>query len=179
MFLKKKLKNEGVTVKRLYTINQIAINHLMNKIKQLPDDYKEPLFWDKKKGITRRTLRTKEIHSAYRGGRVEAFSTGELKKVIIVDANSLYGFSASKIKGINLKSERFFYNPLECGILLKDILNKIGLSRVLLYNESDEWGFIPIRTNTSSFYPKTNKYIIGTYTHIEINHALNNGYKPY
>jgi hypothetical protein len=177
LFLKKKIKGAGVTVKRLYTINQIAINFLMNNIKKLPDDYKEPIFWDKKKGMTRRTFRKEEIHSAYRGGRVEAFKTGVIENLHYVDCNSLYPFSAIKMRFPNLKSERKYFEPLKTGWEINELFGWLGLSRCIVKNVSNEHGFLPIRTDSGSFYPKKGKLIIGTWTHFELEMALKNGYE--
>lgn len=177
LFLKKKMRKEGVTVKRLYTINQIAINYLINQFKKLPDEYKEPIFWNKKKGQARRTFRDAEIRSAYRGGRVEAFVTGIIDKVNYVDCNSLYPYSAISMRFPNLKSERMYHEPLKTGWTVNELINTIGLSRCLVKNVSDDYGFLPIRTDSGSFYPKRNKLIIGTWTHFELKKALENGYK--
>ena len=176
-FLKNKMKNNKINVKRLYTINQIAINYLINKFKQLPDEYKETMFWDKKKGITRRTFRKEEIHNAYRGGRVEAFVTGMIQNVNYVDCNSLYPYSAINMKFPDLKTERKYWKPLERGWTINELFNQIGLSRCMIKNIDDKYGLLPIRTDSGSFYPKKNKLMIGTWTHFEIKKALENGYK--
>ena len=102
--LKKTIQKEGVNVKRLYTINQVAINYLINEWRQIPqNDY---IFWNSRQGETRRTLRADEIHGAYRGGRVEAFQTGKHKKATYIDCNSLYPYSATQIKFPDLRTER-------------------------------------------------------------------------
>lgn len=174
-FLKEKLKQEGIGVKRLMTIHQIAINALMTKIKKLPYDTKFFLE-DKKKGITRKTFRATEIHEAYRGGRVECFKTGFIENVNYIDCNSLYPYCATLIPFPDLRTERKIFRPLEF-LKLEQLLEKEGLSRVLLYNEDCEIGLMPIRTPVGNYFPKKDKYLIGTYTHIELRKALEEGYK--
>ena len=48
---------------------------------------------------------------------------------------------------------------------------------MLLYNNCEKLPFIPIRTKDGNYYPNKDKYMIGTYTHYEINKALSLGYK--
>jgi hypothetical protein len=95
-FLKQKLKNEGIVLKRLYTINQIAIQYLLHNLANLPDEQTKDLFWDKSKNEIRRTFREVEIHEAYRGGRVEAFQTG-----VFTDVNYRLQFALSVLCTIN------------------------------------------------------------------------------
>lgn len=111
--LKEQLKQNNIHVKRLYTINQIAINYLINELKKQPQRLTEHLFWDIKTGQARRTLRKQEIHNAYRGGRVEAFQTGLHKKVNYIDINSLYPYILANMTIPDLSTERKILQPLE------------------------------------------------------------------
>lgn len=172
MWAKNKLKEESVGIKRLYTINQIAINYMLNEFRKVENKH---IFWNANKGEVRRTFRREEIHSAYRGGRVECWKTGIFNNVTHVDFNSLYPYSAMVMKFPDLSSERKMWRPENNTEV--DFLKNIGISRVMLYNEHNEYGLIPIRTKFGNFYPKPKQYIIGTWTNEEIGHALLEGYK--
>jgi hypothetical protein len=166
--LKKKLFEEGIKVKRLYTINQIAINSLINYWKKNPD-YNH-LFWNKNKNELRRTLRWEQIKGAYRGGRVQAIKTGHYNNVTTIDINSLYPWACTKIKFPDLASERMTWKP-------KDLNEEIGIARILIKNVNNKIGILPIRTPNGSYYPTKGKYLIGTWTHREIKKAISEGYK--
>ena len=47
----------------------------------------------------------------------------------------------------------------------------------MIVNKNNDIGLIPIRTDTGNYFPKKNKYIIGTYTHIELEEAIKEGYE--
>lgn len=174
LLFKELLKKEGIHVKRLYTINQIAINFLINKWRKLPNnDY---IFWDKESGETRRTFRSKEIHGAYRGGRVEAFKTGYHGKVTYIDCNSLYPFAACNMRFPDLRTERKTKEPLK-ETTLKELLKKIGISRCLIENQTNNLGLLTIRTQTANYFPKAERLLIGTWTHQELAEAIKEGYK--
>ena len=118
----------------------------------------------------------KDVHSAYRGGRVECFKTGKFKGVNYIDCNNLYGYASMNIRFPDLRTERKIWKPL--GMMTqKELLKKIGLSRVMIVNKNNDIGLIPIRTDTGNYFPKKNKYIIGTYTHIELEEAIKEGYE--
>lgn len=174
MELKKILKDNDITIKRLYTINQIAINFLINHWRQNKEYHH--VFWDHKKGETRRTFRSREIHEAYRGGRVEAFRTGKFEYVNYVDCNSLYPHAAKNIRFPLLESERKTYEPLK-NMETGELLKRIGISRCMIRNNDCELGLLPIRTQTGSYYPKKGKVLIGTWTHMELAKALEEGYE--
>jgi len=112
-----------------------------------------------------------------RGGRVEAFVTGVVDNVHYVDCNSLYPFSAISMRFPDLKSERMYFEPLKTGWDVNELFSTLGLSRCLVKNVSDDYGFLPIRTDSGSFYPKRDKFILGTWTHFELEKALANGYE--
>lgn len=172
--IRKKMEENGIKVKRIYTINQIAINYLMNHLKSRKKN--EYIMWNNKTGETRRTFRQKEIHEAYRGGRTEAFKTGEFEETTYIDCNSLYPYCATKIRFPDLRTERMHWRPLEI-FKEKELLEKIGISRVMIKNESSKIGLLGIRTPDFSFYPKAGSYLIGTYTHRELSMAIEEGYK--
>lgn len=176
-FIKNILKNEDIHIKRLYTISQIAMGYIENKYNKLDKKYKTNILENEKKMIYYKCKNPELIHKAYRGGRVEAFKTGIFKNIDYKDFNSLYPWSAINIKLPKLNTEQKYLDPLNTGFELEEIINKIGVSRVLMYNENNKLGILPIRTQTNNYYPKSNKYIIGTYTNMEIKFAIENGYK--
>lgn len=171
--LKKQLKESGVNVKRLYTINQIGVNYLIDKIRK-----KNPkgFFYKDKMRNVQWTRYPEMIHKAYRGGRVQAFNTGKFNDATYIDVNSLYPYTASKMRFPDLQSEYRAKNPLK-HISQKELLDKIGISMVCIKNQNNDLGLIPIRTKWGNYFPKKDKIIIGTYTNQEIKNAIENGYK--
>lgn len=176
-WIKKKLKEEEVEIKRLYTINQIAISYLMNQLKKLPREETIGILQDEKIGKTWETYRSEEIHSAYRGGRVEAFKTGVFKKTTEIDFNSRYPWELINLKCPDLKSERKTWQPLENGREINELLNEIGISKAIIYNKENKLGLLSIRTNTENYFPSKNTYMIGTWTHQELREAIKEGYE--
>jgi len=67
--MKKKMKDEGVQLRRLYTISQIAVAYLINTLKKT-DKY-DDMFFIKERGVLQKSRHKDLIHGAYRGGRVE------------------------------------------------------------------------------------------------------------
>ena len=167
--VKRKIKGEDMKIQRLYTTSQIAITYLMNKIAK--SEKHKGLLEDVNNRIFPMTKYKKDVHSAYRGGRVECFKTGKFKDVNYIDCNNLYGYASMNIRFPDLRTEKKIWKPL--GMMTqKELLKKIGLSRVMIVNKNNDIGLIPIRTDTGNYFPKRNKYIIGTYTHIELEEAI-------
>jgi len=173
LFLKDKIRDEGVAIKRLYTINQIAINFMVNEFRKVENEH---IFWNVKSGQFRRTFRKDEIHGAYRGGRVECWKTGIIENVTYLDCNSLYPYVAMNMRFPDLGSERKTWKPLKI-MDKKDVLDKIGICRALVYNKSNVLGLLPIRSASEIYFPKYNKFIIGTWTNQELKLAEQEGYK--
>lgn len=171
--LRDKIRQKGIKVKRLYTINQIAINYLMNEWKKLDDaDF---LFWDQRMGQLRKTFRSKEIRMAYRGGRLEARQIGHFENVSGVDCNSLYPFIAANMRFPDLKSERILWHPnkKEQQIMLQEI----GIAKALVKNVKNDTAILGIETATDAFYPKSDRYLLGVWTTDELTCAQKNGYE--
>lgn len=178
--LQQTCRENNVAIKRLYTINQIANNYMMTELSRLPDSYLEPLFWNKKKREVRRTFRATEIHAAYKGGRVEAFQTGIFNENVYgVDCNQLYGYAETMIRMPDLRTERIYHEPLKTGWTKKELLSSIGVHRCIMKNISCGLGLLSIRTDIGNYCPKPGTVLIGTWTDIEINYALENGYELY
>ena len=76
-----------------------------------------------------------------------------------------------KIKVEDWKKER------EKKKVKENILEEIGLSHCLIYNKENKYGLLPIRTEIGNYYPKENKYLIGTWTHQELRKAKKEGYE--
>jgi hypothetical protein len=172
--MKEKIALEEVSIRRLYTISQIAIAYLINILKK--DDRWDKLFWNKKYGILHKSRYKELIHGAYRGGRVECFKLGEHKPVDYLDINNLYGHASMNIRFPNLNTERYIQKPLE-KFDVNEILSHIGICRVMIYNRSNKIGLLPVRTGTGNYYPKEDTYLIGTYTNLEIEEAIKEGYE--
>lgn len=170
--IKNKIQELGIQVKRMYTINQIAINYLIRKLQETPKT-EEYFFWNKTQGITLRTLRNEEIHSAYKGGRVQAFQLGKHENTTYIDCNSLYPYCAMNMRFPNLRTERKVWKPKT-----EEVLNKIGISRAMIKNNTNELGILMIRTPEQGGYTlKKGQTGIGTWTHQEINKAIQEGHE--
>lgn len=174
LLLKNKLKDEGISIRRLYTISQIAISYFINSLKTMEDI--SHIFYNRNKGMLHHPKFKSRIHMAYRGGRCEAFQLGRFKAVDYIDVNNLYGFCSIHIRFPDLTTERLIFNPLKY-FRMNDIFDKIGISKVLIYNKDDDYGLLPIVTSEGNYYPKSNSYILGTYTNHELKEALRLGYK--
>jgi hypothetical protein len=175
--IKERLKQEKVPVRTIYTIHQIGISYIMNKLRKnsLPE-----LFFEEEIKKQRTLIKPKyegTLLEAYRGARVEAFQTGEFEKAYSIDVNSLYPYSICNIDIPDLRTEKLIYNPLNYFSQDK-LLDQIGISTVMIKNISCDIGLLPVRINSgNSYYPKKNKLVIGTYTNIELKKATENGYK--
>lgn len=172
--MKDKMSNEGVHLRRLYTISQIAISYLMNILRR--DERYKDMFFDRQRGRFYKTKHKDKIHGAYRGGRCECFGLGNFEAVDYIDVNNLYGYASTQIRFPNLKTEQMINEPLKY-FTMEEILKNIGISRVLIYNRSNEIGLLPIRTDTGNYYPKKDTYLLGTYTHLELQEAIKEGYE--
>lgn len=172
--IKKKMKEEDVKVKRLITIGQLAISYFLKKVKE--DNSYDKIFFNKKYGKFWTPLNVSEIHEAYRGGRVECFNTGIFENVSYVDCNNLYGYISTQIRFPNPKSESKIYEPDDV-IGNETVLKEIGVSEVIMKNNENDIGILPVRTGTGNYYPKKGSYIIGTYTNDEIRTATKEGYE--
>lgn len=169
--LKKKLKTESINIRRLFTISQIAIQYMLSKMQKYDIGWYNNKF--KKLAWSRHN---KVVSMAYRGARNEAFQTGYFKHCCYIDINNLYGYSSSLLRFPKLDTERSIYRPLN-KYSMKELFSKIGVSNVMAYNKDDEYGVLPVREKDKNYYPKKGKYMIGVYTHPELEYAIKNGYK--
>ena len=172
--LKEKMKEQEVQVKRIYTISQVAINYLLTKMSRMKGY--EDLFFNVERKMILRCKYPHLIHEAYRGGRCECFKTGIFEGINSIDVNNLYGYASMVMKFPDLKSESYVSKPLTL-YRVDEWLGKIGVSRAMLYNEKDDIGLLPIRTDDGSYYPKAGKYVIGTWTNDELKKAIEVGWK--
>jgi hypothetical protein len=175
-YVKSKLKKDGVNLRNLCTINQIAICYIMNEIVGNED----PMLVKNNENlcteIVKRTKYPKGVHAGYRGGFVRAWKVGNFESVTYIDCNSLYPYALKCMKMPLIGSDRLVKEPLNM-YQLKNLLNKVGVSRCMVKNVSNEIGFLMIRTNTKSFSPMPGKYMIGTWTHEELELAIKEGYE--
>ena len=58
-----------------------------------------------------------------------------------------------------------------------ELLQTIGISRALLYNDSDSLPVLPTRTIDVTHYPGKGSYLVGTWTNFELHTAVKEGYK--
>lgn len=171
--VKDKLKEENIVLKRLVTINQIAISYLLNKLRK--DEKIEGFWFDERKVRIERVTNRKIIHQSYKGARVEAWRTGAIEEVTSIDVNSLYPLAAITMKFPNLKTEEKIYNPLAM-MTEKELLSYPGVSKAIVINHKDEIGLLPIR-EIMNFYPTIGKAMIGTWNHEELRKAKELGYE--
>lgn len=168
--LKEKLKEDGIKIKRVVTMNQIAISYLIKMMMEL----ETPIF-DGKKGKLIQGKARRKVRKAYRGGRDEAWKLGITKGASSIDCNSLYPYSASIMRFPDLNTEVFWNKPDK-----KDwakLLGKTGVCRAMMHNKGCEIGLLPVRLPHISYYPRGGKYMIGTWTNGEIIKALKEGYE--
>lgn len=181
--LKQQLENDGIKIRKLMTIGQIAINYLTNQIRNtnqkkdwLQEDYNQPFLYQKR-GWYWQPKNGEQIHKAYKGGRVQAFDKGTIHNVNQIDINSLYPHCLTQIKIPKIKTENKILQPLK-HFNKKEITNKIGISKVLLEKPKEKIGTTPIKTGEYEIeYPKNKSQIIGTYTHNELQNLTKNGVK--
>jgi len=187
--IKDKLSEDGINIRRLYTLNQIANNAMLFELRKLPTEQTEHLFWYAPSNQAHRTLRELHIHEAYRAGRVEAFQTGHFSDVTAIDVNSLYPLAAMNMTCPDLRTERLWTNVN--GVLMmnsykhansmtiKELLksNYLFIAKCLIFNKNDDFGCLAVRTPSGNFYLKKGQYGVGTWTHIELQDALDNGHE--
>lgn len=175
IFMKNKLKEEGIPIKRIYTISQIAINSMLLSLKK--SDVADFMFFDKNRSIVYKTWNADDVRQAYRGPRTEAFKLGSFNNINYIDINSFYSWAAINMDFPDLRSQKKIWNPLSKGMNIVELFEKKGVSKVFVYNMCDDLGLLPVRTDTGNYFPKAGKYILGTYTHTEIKRAVELGYK--
>lgn len=174
LHMKKMLRDNGINIKRLYTMNQIAINYLVDEIrKQEGNEHtlrfpKEGKFWQKGN--------KEEIHQAYRGGRVYTYKLGKFEDVTYIDINSLYPYASVNIRYPDLRTQRKIFEPLRA-VSKKELFGKIGISRCLVRNVDNQIGILPVRVPRRSYYFKKGQMAIGTWTHEELALAIEEGYE--
>jgi len=172
ILLKKEIAEE-TKIKYTKTIYQIAIQYMLNYMKNKQYDFmfynenRNQLHWTKYKHI---------IHDAYRGGRCEAFKTGHFQDVSYIDCNNLYGYAATQIKFPDLRTEQMVFNPLAT-TSQSELFEQIGVHQCLVKNHADELGLLPVRTPVFAYYPGEGSLMIGTWTSIELAEAIKNGYE--
>jgi hypothetical protein len=118
----------------------------------------------------------KKVREAFRGGRNEAFQVGKFENVSMVDINSLYPYVMSIMKFPDLKTEKYIVKP---SITLFNEIRKTGILGVVeceIEAPNIDLGYLPIRFQGMQMYP-TNRTLKGTWTILEIERALELGYK--
>lgn len=196
-YLKGKLSEENIILRNLCTINQVAINYLLNKLKNIKGA--ENILWTNSDGrITTKSLKkgkNRLIREAYRGGYVRVWKTGKFDKLNVIDCNSLYPYSAINMRCPDIRTQTYTEEPLKY-IPKYQLLEKIGISKCIIENITDELGLLQIRMIDRNHVPTANpntdscvsrseeslprnkkgKTMIGTWTHTELEEAERNGY---
>lgn len=176
--IKQEIKEEGIKVKHICTINQVAIAIIMNILRQCKGN-ENILCLNKNGKPTEITIKTKfkdEIHSAYRGGFVRTWKTGIIDKCNCLDVNSLYPYSAGIMDFPDLRTERKIWTPLN-QFTQRELLDKIGITRCMVENVKDEYGTLLVRLNERRYVLGKGQICIGTWTNKELKEAVTNGHK--
>lgn len=175
-FVKVKLKDENVNIKRIMTISQIAMSRMLMKLKEKNISN---FFQDKAKNEVFKNNWNDDIRKAYKGGRCEVFSNAGnlITQADYIDVNSLYPFALTKIPIPELNSCRKIKQPLK-SLDINYILSKIGVSECLIkVNSNDDIGLLPIRTIDGNYYGKNGQYLLGSWTNLELKKAIELGYE--
>lgn len=166
----------GYKPRKMLTAGQLAITSYLTYLKRKGQHTKIQRYNEDLKRYE--TVKTKypEIREAYRGGRNEAFQTGEWKKVTQIDINSLYPYIASEMPFPNLRTEKRIRQPSQK--VMKFIINqgRIGIAQCIMQANNPETPILPIRYQGLQVYPKSSK-MIGTWTLEEIRKAIEQGYE--
>lgn len=181
--IKKELKRMDYKSKTIISIGQVAMNCFLSWCKK--NNHKE-LFQDKFKNIVLKPKYAEEIHKGYRYGRI-MLKRGECNDAYAVDINNLYSYSATKMNFPDLHSERIIkkvYEILDTRESMEKLIRDfpIGVSKVIMktpdYFNGTQYGILVSRYKNSKHFPNLpNKYIGGSFTHLELNKAINEGYK--
>lgn len=177
LWIKQKLKELKIPIRRLYTISQIANQVYLNRLKwpDIPQETKDALFEDQDKNLLWKPQQPDMIHEALRGGTIHA-KTGKHENTTKIDNNGLYSYAKTTMRMPDLRTETITYEPLNTWTQ-EELLNKIGISRCLVENINNERGFLQVRIPKSNYNPRPGKLIIGTWTHQELKRATQTGYK--
>lgn len=193
--LKEWCKQQGVIIRRTITINQVAINFMLTKLRKQKIDNthmfqdkakttlrKPSIFYDKDNNIIEN--RADLIHQAYRTGRNECFQTGIFTNVHCIDKKSMYPWAATTFRMPDLRTEKKIRTPLK-HMQAKDLLMRIGITNCIIRNDNNELGILPIRSTEKNSKNETkivNHYLrpgqtgIGTWTNEELMYAIQNGH---
>ena len=175
--LKRTLAEYGINVRTLLTGSQIGVNNIMRILQK----HKTPGIMRKGHNVwLKKTKYPDKIHEALRGGRIEARKTGIIQGCTTIDINSHYPACLTKIRFPNLLTETYHPKPTKRGWRTDEILKHIGISRIRIRITKDvEYGVLLIRINDiDRALPNTKgQVLIGTWTHEEIQQAIQEGYE--
>ena len=175
--LKKDLTKLGGKPKILYTAPQIAVNKYITWLQNQKESKNILKTISAGKSGFIQQIEHEFIREAYKGGRNEAFQTGTFTNCAHIDMNAMYPYATTQIQHPNLTKQYVVEKPLKI-IKLNNLLeNYIGVAEITIQCPEDkEIGLLPINVQDEQIYPTTGK-IEGTYTLIEIQKALQEGYK--
>lgn len=183
--VKDKLKSEGIRLHTLYSIHQIAMNRLLQKLRQqscvlITQDQETKQFRFPKVKYPCIQLKHGSFHSRFcRGGIVQAYQQGTHQGCYKLDCNGFWQHALSEMPIPDIRTEFRIDKPLQ-KFNINQILKKEGYSHVLIESPKINFGLLPVRVkikgNITNSYPTNNSYIVGHYTHIELRKALELGY---
>lgn len=171
-------KEAGIKTRRLYTIGQIAICSTLKDFKDeniTSEEFRESFFADQNSNTVWKSHHPEKVRSAYRGA-IEHAKPGKWEEADYYDFNGLYQWAAQNMRFPNLKSEKLTIRPLEKK-KKEEIIGMIGISRCIVKNNTCKHGLLQIRTPKSTYIPREEKYLIGTWTHEELETAEKEGYE--
>lgn len=170
-FLKSRLLSDGIHIRSLFSIPQIAVNYLAQYISR-DAGLSDCFFENKKTWEFYETKNKDEISRSYRGGTIRPFNVGSFSGCSLIDVNSLYPYALSQIKIPYLSSERKIRNVSD----ISHYFGKIGVAKALLRKPKDI-GSIGIRYKGNLSFPQQSCLLLGTYTFLEIEEFLRRGYE--
>lgn len=178
--VKRKAKEQGIGVHRIISINQLAVNNIMQLLRQ--SDLKGGFFQDNKRFYTPERLPLSKHEGRYkcawsRGGYMAAFKKGKYAHTTKIDSNGNWQYCLTQIKVPDLSTERHLTQPLD-HVDLKSLLHLPSVLLCAVQTPSSGLGILSVRTGShhKSIYPCNDNLLIGWWTNIELQYALEQGY---
>lgn len=165
--IKETLKDIGMPQRRFITAGQVAMTAFMTFIK------KNGIDWTlMQQGKIFQSKHDKQIRTALRGGRVQAFKTGQFTDVYAYDQNAQHPYVETIMPFPNLATERYVEHP-------STLHASIGVTRATIVSPHENLTslpYLPIAWGNKQIYPSDCE-MTATWTNLELNKALTLGYK--
>lgn len=177
MKVKNSLQVLGFKPKKLLTSGQVAMTTFISYCKK-NDLLRKFMYFDKprKRMQTPRTDYTRYTRLGLRGGRVEAFKSGEFENCYDIDIKAMYTSIMCNMDFPNLFTETVVDQNAMKSISEKELLNMIGVVKCTVKCPNLQLPFLPCKYNKVQLYP-VNAEVRGVWTTIELRKALELGYK--